>query len=55
MLALLGEQQSSSIKSKSKLTKEKDELEGMQNQSDLNIFSGMTILPGIPLQKGKQT
>ncbi|CAF1134934.1 unnamed protein product [Adineta steineri] len=47
MLALLDEQQTTSTKSNSKRSKDNDEQDGMQRESDLNFSSGVTILPGL--------
>lgn len=53
MFALLDEQQNDSMKSKSKKTKETDENERMQKESNLTFASGMTILPGLQFKSGK--
>ncbi|CAF3691933.1 unnamed protein product [Rotaria sordida] len=47
IFALLDEQQTSNIKSKSKRSKDNNEQDGMQQESDLNFSSGVTILPGL--------
>ncbi|CAF3848701.1 unnamed protein product, partial [Adineta steineri] len=47
MLALLDDQQTTSTKSNSKRSKDNDEQDGMQRESDLNFSSGLTILPGL--------
>ncbi len=54
IFALLDEQQTSNIKSKSKRSKENDEQEGMQQKSDLDFSSGLTILPGLTLKPGRK-
>jgi hypothetical protein len=40
------------MKSKSKRSKENDEQEGMQQKSNLDFSSGLTILPGLPFESG---
>ncbi|CAF4506430.1 unnamed protein product, partial [Rotaria sp. Silwood2] len=47
IFALLDEEQTSNTKSKSKRSKDNDEQDGMQRESDLNFSSGVTILPGL--------
>ncbi|CAF3439818.1 unnamed protein product [Rotaria sp. Silwood1] len=47
IFALLDEQQTSNIKSKSKRSKDNNEQEGMQRESDLDFSSGVTIIPGL--------
>ncbi|CAF3784030.1 unnamed protein product [Rotaria magnacalcarata] len=49
MFALLDEQQTSEVKSKSKRSKDKEQ-DGMQQESDLSFSSGATILPGLSLK-----
>ncbi|UJR38115.1 hypothetical protein I4U23_030795 [Adineta vaga] len=50
IFALLGEQSTSNVKSKSKRSKENNEQDGMQRDSDLNFASGLTILPGLSFE-----
>ena len=54
MFALLDEQQSNAMKAKSKRSKDNDEQEGMQHESNLDFSSGMTILPGLSLKSGQK-
>ena len=53
MFALLDEQQTRYIKSKSKRSTDNNEQEGMQSESDLDFSSRMTILPGLSFKSGK--
>lgn len=54
IFALLDEQQTTNVKSKSKRSKENDEQEGMHRKSDLEFSSGVNILPGLALKSGTE-